>query len=544
MDGPPTHRSPDHPGLPARLARADAGLVLLLLLLAAGIHGWLIAHTTVPARDGIGFIRYAWELRHRPWRPVLRTNAHPPLYPLAVMAASELIPPHAGTSQAVGMQLAAQLVSGLAGTLLVVPMFFLGRLLFNRKVAFGAALLFQCLPGPARMTSDALSEGLFLLLAISALAAAASGLRNPSSGKFALCGLCSGLAYLTRPEGLLLIVAVSMVLVAGGMFQDRTWARPGAPAWSALVLTATAVALPYICVTGRLTNKPTGRHFLDGAAGIETGARPAPRAAAGGPLVASMLAVFWDGGGEHPAGRGWRVGRTIALEWAKALHYLAAAAALAGLCWFRREGRSSPAAGLVLLTAALYLGAVGVVGWSRAYVSERHVLLPVLLSTYWAAAFAVAAGGWLADRARPRLPSVPTGVMEIGVLAVVATAGLPDTLKPMHTNRAGHRTAGTWLAGRIQPGDWLVDPLCWAGYYAGRTLAGDDRPISPTGPGYVILERSLGEHRLFIEATSQATDLARRGLPVYRCPLDSQRGRDAEVIVYRIPPPGWALAAR
>ena len=57
----------------------------------------------------------------------------------------------------------------IAPWLLVIPMFYLGKALFNRGVGFGASLLFQCLPVSARATTDALSEGLFLLLATTAL---------------------------------------------------------------------------------------------------------------------------------------------------------------------------------------------------------------------------------------------------------------------------------------------------------------------------------------------------------------------------------------
>src|SRR5207249_2546738 len=65
--------------------------------------------------------------------------------------------------------LAAQLVSAIAGVLLVVPTYLLGRMLFGRNVGFAAALLFQVLPVPARITSDGLAEGLYLLGSATAL---------------------------------------------------------------------------------------------------------------------------------------------------------------------------------------------------------------------------------------------------------------------------------------------------------------------------------------------------------------------------------------
>src|SRR5947209_3580317 len=63
------------------------------------------------------------------------------------------------------MQLAAQLASAGASVLLVAPLYWLGRELFSRRVAFGAVLMFQCLPCSGRIVADGLSEGVFLLFA-------------------------------------------------------------------------------------------------------------------------------------------------------------------------------------------------------------------------------------------------------------------------------------------------------------------------------------------------------------------------------------------
>jgi hypothetical protein len=40
----------------------------------------------------------------------------------------------------------------------------------------------------------------------------------------------------------------------------------------------------------------------------------------------------------------------------------------------------------------------------------------------------------------------------------------------MHTHREGHKHAGLWLAEHMTDNDAIVDPFCWAEWYAGRTL--------------------------------------------------------------------------
>ena len=108
-----------------------------------------------------------------------------------------------GTTPA-SMQLSAQLATTLAAILLVFPLYFLGRELFNPKIAFWGAALFQCLPATARATADGLSEGVYFLFAVTAIWLAARALRTNSLVQFVLCGLACGLAYLTRPEGALI----------------------------------------------------------------------------------------------------------------------------------------------------------------------------------------------------------------------------------------------------------------------------------------------------------------------------------------------------
>ena len=52
----------------------DLGALVLLLALAVAVRGWLLAHTEVPARDSIGFIRYALEFEYDDWQTVLPSD--------------------------------------------------------------------------------------------------------------------------------------------------------------------------------------------------------------------------------------------------------------------------------------------------------------------------------------------------------------------------------------------------------------------------------------------------------------------------------------
>src|SRR5438093_2010786 len=243
--------------------RREAGPILVLLLLTGGIHAWLIYHTELPARDGVGFMRYAWRLQHEPWGDVLRTSHQHPGYPLTIAAVSKLLP-FGSLSLCDRMLLSAQLVNLAAGCLLAVAMFYLGKELFNPRVGFWTAALFQCLPVAARVTSDALSEATFLLTATVTLLLAVRSLRDYSIWRLGLCGACGGCCFLIRPEGGLTVLAVAAALF--GLQAMARWRQPWQrvlPAAASFTLTAILVAGPYVLVLGHLTNKPTSRKVMD-----------------------------------------------------------------------------------------------------------------------------------------------------------------------------------------------------------------------------------------------------------------------------------------
>ena len=165
---------------------------LRLAALAAAslaVHLWLVSHTAVTARDGLGFARYALALQsphgasvpHDPTRTavdVVRQQKHPPGYPAAVWLTAKFVRKAVEMPLSESTLLAAQLVSAGAALLLVLPTYLLGRMLFGRNVAFAAALLFQVLPVPAHVTSDGLTEATYLLAAVTALALGVRAVRR------------------------------------------------------------------------------------------------------------------------------------------------------------------------------------------------------------------------------------------------------------------------------------------------------------------------------------------------------------------------------
>jgi 4-amino-4-deoxy-L-arabinose transferase-like glycosyltransferase len=453
----------------------DLRLLLLLLLLAAGLRIWVLWHTEVPSRDSIGFIRYALEFEKLPWPEVLQRNHQHPGYPLLLWAVSLPVRQQLGATDCDTMQLSAQLASALAGWLLVIPMFYLGRYLFDSGVGFWGALLFQCLPVSGQLLSDGLSEALYLFLLVTTLLAGVYAVRTSQPWRYVLCGVLCGLTYLTRPEGALVLAAVVVLLLL--MQLAPAWRRPWrrlAVCGGSLVASAALVGSPYVLATGGLTNKPTSRMMLGQEPEAHTEA-PAPRI-----LFASVFAVWMRGNGTLTE-RMIESLQALASEVIHCYHYVGVLPALLGLWWFRRSYGGLPGFWLLAILCAMLVAVLWRMAVVVHYVSDRHVLLLVLLGTYPAVAF-VRELPRIGERLAGRQLPGPAVLWPVLLLLVLIGSGLPRTLQTLHGNRANYHAAGRWLAEHAIAADVVLDDHAWAAYYAGRLFLEGMAVVAP--PGY------------------------------------------------------------
>jgi hypothetical protein len=501
----------------------DWGRVLLVALLALLVRGWLITHTEVSARDSIGFIRYALQFDDRPWADVVRSFEQHPGYPVLVWLVSRPVRLIAGGTSCDAMVLSAQLATTLSAVLMVIPVYFLGKTLFGRHAGLVAAALLQCLPVFVRVTADGLSEGPFLLFLASGLYFAITGLRTRSSWRFLTCGLFTGLAYLTRPEGGELAIAAAAVLGVVGFVH---WG------WRRTVIGGAALALGlvpciglYVGITGHLTNKPTPNGILHGEP-----VDPPPAIAKN---CTTLVAAFWDAELQSGQSRTWWGLQTLFRESVKSFHYATAALALLGVVLFRRRLRDD--AGLWVLAILTVIHAV--VLWRMAvvigYVSERHTLPLVLVGVFWAGAAIPEIGRLLGSIRRFTGQSWPRFVPEL-LAVVVMAAGVPSIVKPLHANRAGHHAAGRWMAGHVSDQDEVVDPFCWAHFYAGCLFREGKDHLPPVRTRYVVIEQTGNPHSR-LTAMPMARELAAHGEPVYHWPEKDPTDK-AAIVVYRVPP--------
>ena len=126
-----------------------------------GLRVWVLSHTEVTARDSIGYIRIAWQLQHNSWIDTVANSPQHPGYPLALLAMSYPVRMFSQDSEPRIMQWSAQLASALAGILLVIPMYFLGRILFNPAVGFWMLCSFSAFPPAAGCSRTACRKECF-----------------------------------------------------------------------------------------------------------------------------------------------------------------------------------------------------------------------------------------------------------------------------------------------------------------------------------------------------------------------------------------------
>lgn len=173
----------------------------IALLLIIRITAWL--NTAIISRDSVIYIDLArYWVTGRPFSAL----AHPyhPLYPFLIAIAARLL--------GISLEHSAVAVSIIASALTLPALAFLYRRFENRIVLFLGLLFFCVSPYLVRYTADVLSEPIYLLFIAwaAALFSEAVTLNNKRPIFYLFSGIFTGLAYLMRPEGL--VVGISGVI--------------------------------------------------------------------------------------------------------------------------------------------------------------------------------------------------------------------------------------------------------------------------------------------------------------------------------------------
>jgi 4-amino-4-deoxy-L-arabinose transferase-like glycosyltransferase len=539
-------------------SRPLLGLALCVAAaLALRLARW--EQTAVLFNDGPVFLALAERAAAGSPETLLQHPFHP-LYPLAIAAVHAL-----GAPFGLGFEDAGALVSALAGSAAVAALYALVRMAFGPREALAAAWLLTFHAAAAESSGDVQSEGLYLALFLGAAAALWRALERGSARSAAAAGALSGLAYLTRPEGLG-VALVGAALLGLRALRGRLAPRRALGLGLALALGTAALALPYAGALSwqsgelQLSRKKSvgwviGTAHSAGAGGLATGQagmeapkvreRPARKPAAGAKSAAPAEEP------PHPAGA---YDSLVAPPWTAR----AAPAALVDLLRdaqgglrpeilalvlvgvFALRGRPGPRGAFFGALTGAYLLLLFSLAMNVGYVSRRHLLPPMLLLLGYGAVGALWLGAALARLgargARPDARRVRAATAL--VLAAFAAVGVAKTFHRREgIEELAERRAAEWLRAQGEGGVVAARKRRVA-YYAGAPFV-QLRPKTPGG-----FQRYFDDHAVRFVVVNAAHVAGYVGLDdlVESHRLEERRRVEAEgqlalVYAYRPAPP-------
>jgi hypothetical protein len=350
--------------------------VIGVLLLAGGWRLLMAAALPVISRDGVGFCWYARDLGVQGWSYLKAEEAaQHPLLPALILGVQRVVTTCGAADTPMTWQRCGQAVCWLAGLAVVALSGALAHRLVRRLAlpvdeqltAIMAMLLAALLDLNVWLSADVMSDEVHLAFYLGAvlLLLKLDGVRAALG-----CGLLAGLAFLTRPEGLLPGMAglVVLALHVGRVRTEKLAAR-------VLVLAAgfLVCAGPYWLATGRLSTKKDPLELFQREAAAASQAEGTPVVIGVPPSAAVQMARL------ETRDVGWYALVPFALvKLLRAGRVVVPLLALVPLISLRRELLRTPVRGLALCGAGHF--ALTVLLLQRyGYVAPRHMLVVVML---------------------------------------------------------------------------------------------------------------------------------------------------------------------
>ncbi len=431
-----------------------AARVLILTVLVGGLLAWRSGHTAVVFADGLRYINQARAIDAGAWGRGLIGSVDHPIYPLAVAAAHRMV----ADPGPAGWQGAAQLAAVLAGLLLVAPVYLIALELFGDRSAWlGTALTFA-VPLTSQVAADGLSESTFLLFWSWGVWTALRFLRDGAFGWLPPTIAFAGLAYLTRPEGLLLPAALVATLAVVPLLRST---RLNWPRWWASVLFLTVGPLlvvgPFALSKGGLGTKPAIARLLGTAPPSPAGAVERQR-----PLEAGQSALKTAGLAVKAVAAALREAVTPPL-------LVLSLVGLVGLGRARAGSRAFLFTTIIAIAAMLALVRLYATG---GYCTARHAMVVQFLLVPMAGFGLVDLFDQVAIPARwlgqgeGRLRAGPA--VCLAVLGGLAAYLAPGLAAPINESFVGYREAGAYVAEHVGPDERVTDLTGWSLFYGER----------------------------------------------------------------------------
>lgn len=452
-----------------RIGFFDDRYVWIILISSLLVRIYMSCFTYVIQNDSVAFIENAHFFAQGDFKAGLRHDYHP-LYSMMMAGVYKIIP---------SMEFSGTIISVLLNTLMVIIFYLIGRSAFNQKISFVSSLILSFHPYAVRYSADILSESTYFFFFLSALGFGFFAITNGRLLLFALTGVCSAFAYLTRPEGIGIICIVSCWSLLKGYVKIKIVWKQKLVEILVLVVSFAVFALPYLVYIKSETGSwhLTKKKSVSKIAGVEKLFEKMDDERD----VDEMPAKQTDFGSDHvnqPSGRGRSVKAYIAGffyvmdKYTSTFHPLLFALFLIGLVnWSRREKRGD--FGYYVFTIVFFylfiLLRLNIThgeffGEVVKYPSRRHVMPIIIPVLFWVGIGVSALGTWVYKRIQTdKLGGGPLKWMGksetrvlIVVLVLVLGVLLPKTLKPQGRDKIGILEVGKWIRGHSDKSEPLI----------------------------------------------------------------------------------------
>ncbi|HXA96414.1 MAG TPA: glycosyltransferase family 39 protein [Candidatus Dormibacteraeota bacterium] len=529
------------------------------MILAVGLRGyWALTHAWAVENEGAEYCRLAENLLGgNGYVGVIGDQVQlnfPPLYPILIAAFAVVLR---------NAELAGRVVALLAGVGLVGGVYLVCRRIYGRRVALIGALIVALHPVFIALSISVYSEGPYIALVILGLGWVLRTATDRRVASGVVAGLLLGLAYLIRPEALVLACALVVPAAALGLLWHES--RRAMAAGGAMLLATLVVAAPYVhflwANTGQLRwegkggiayaigqRMNQGMSYLEASYGIDENLREegvhlktgrevlqsGAMQVTGATSLSTVARYFLHSARRNLGG----VLRTVANNRAfgSPLLFLLVLIGLFRTPWSKER----IGAEIVLLTAFATSVLILLVGQSRDF---RHTLLLLALMTIWAAKGVDELVEWANGTVSAVFPH-GLGTWSVGLrsLVILALSGIAfQTIGAVgefsQASQSSLRQAGLWLRDYAPGPKSIMGTGTTVAYYAGGTLRylpyADSaialRYIDRISPNFVVLESV--NLRPYIESWVKS------GIPTARARLIYSGGEgEDEVMIYEWQP--------
>ncbi len=423
-------------------------ILLLLLAFAFVLRLFLVISPEVIHNDGTEYVQHARRISSGN----LSEGKAPPLYPF-LMAGVQVITRD--------YEIAGIWVSVIFGALLVLPLFYLGRAIFNETVGVLSALLAAVHPFLYMSAGSVLTESTYHFLLATSVLFGWYAFTQAGFSRILLFSFFTTLAYLTRPEaiGLPIIFSAWTVFVNPPNGERRFAKRIGIVLM--VVISFLIFSFPYLYQI----RKDTGRWGITKKTTISIGSLSGEEQAPSLETLRRKKGMTLSSLIKHPLPVLGKIGAGILsslYKFQQAYNPLLFFLAVIGWILLFRRQNVYPWKGNFFLLAHLifYFGFV----FPFFFITKRYTSQMISISIPWAAFGFLESTQWLRRRWGKRMSMKRFSIF----LLIFLLAGLFIQGRVIHSReiRTIRKETGLWMKDRLPKGVKIMSRLPQEGFYA------------------------------------------------------------------------------